>query len=66
MRCHKGKSNKSLSSKESAKANGHKLAILAVLSDCTVDEIQSEIDFWMTDRAADNVARPRNLEVEIH
>jgi len=57
--------NKSHSGEDSAKAYEHKLAILAVLADSTVEEIKSEIDFWLTDRAADNDTLLRNLGAEI-
>ena len=30
-----------------------KLKCLAILANSTIDELKSEMDFWMTDRAAD-------------
>ncbi|XP_013414654.1 uncharacterized protein LOC106176709 [Lingula anatina] len=45
--------NVSHSGEDGAKAYEFKLKCLAILANSTVDELKSEIDFWMTDRAAD-------------
>ena len=46
--------NKSHSGEDSAEAYEEKLKILAILGDCTVEEMKNNVDFWMSDRAGDN------------
>ena len=43
--------NVSHSGEDGAKAYEFKLNCLAILANSTVDELKSEIDFWMIDRA---------------
>ena len=40
------------------------LKILSVLAECSVDELKSEIDFWITDRAGDCSALLKELGIE--
>ena len=50
--------------KDGAKAYEFKLKCLAILSNSTVDEVKSAIDFWMTDRAGECDSLLQNLGVE--
>ena len=56
--------NVSHSSKDGAEAYKFKLKCLAIFANSTIDELKSEIDFWMTDRAADCDVLLQNLGVD--
>ena len=58
--------NASHSGNDAAKAYEYKLKCLSILADTTVDEIKSNIDFWMTDRASDCTDFLEKLGVETH
>lgn len=55
--------NTSHSGVDSAKTYQHKLQCLAVLTDSSVEEILSSIDFWMADRAGDNSVMLQTLGI---
>ncbi|ESO85585.1 hypothetical protein LOTGIDRAFT_155073 [Lottia gigantea] len=55
--------NVSHSGKDGAWAYGMKLQCLATLSNSTVDEIKSHIDFWISDRASDCKVLLENLDI---
>lgn len=46
--------NITLSGEDGAAGYEHKLEVLEILGDSTIDNIESGIDFWMTNRASDN------------
>ena len=56
--------NISHSGEDGAKAYEFKLKCLAILSNSTVDEVKSAIDFWMTDRAGECDSLLQNLGVD--
>ena len=56
--------NVSHSGEDGAKAYEFKLNCLAILANSTVDELKSEIDFWMTDRAGECESLLQNLGVD--
>ena len=56
--------NLSHSGADGATAYEFKLKILSVLADCSVEDIKSEIDFWMTDRAGDCSTLLETLDIE--
>lgn len=56
--------NISHSGEDGAKAYEFKLNCLAILANSTVDELKSEIDFWMTDRAGECESLLQNLGVD--
>ena len=56
--------NASHTGKDGAAAYEFKLKCLAILANSTVDELKSEIDFWMTDRAADCEVLLKELGVD--
>ena len=56
--------NISHSGEDGAKAYEFKLNCLAILANSTVDELKSEIDFWMTDRAGECEGLLQNLGVD--
>ena len=56
--------NVSHSGADGAKAYEFKLNCLAVLANSTVDELKSQIDFWMTDRAGECETLLQNLGVD--
>ena len=56
--------NISHSGEDGAKAYEFKLNCLAILAKSTVDELKSEIDFWMTDRAGECEGLLVNLGVD--
>ena len=58
--------NISHSGEDGAKAYEFELNCLAILANSTIDELKSEIDFWMSDRAADCEVLLQNLGVEQH
>ncbi len=58
--------NVSHTGEDGAKAYDFKLKCLAILAHSTVEEIKSEIDFWMTDRAGDCEVLLQNLGVDPH
>ncbi|ESO85476.1 hypothetical protein LOTGIDRAFT_154967 [Lottia gigantea] len=53
------------SGKDGARAYGMKLQCLATLSNSTVDEIKSHIDFWICDRASDCKVLLENLDIAL-
>lgn len=56
--------NISHSGKDGADAYEFKLTCLAILAKSSLDEIKSQIDFWMTDRASDCRTLLENLGVD--
>ncbi len=52
------------SGSEGAEGYEYKLKCLAVLGGCSVDEIKSSIDFWMSDRAGDCTTFLENLDIQ--
>ena len=56
--------NASHSSKDGTKAYEFKLNCLAILANSTVDELKSDIDFWMTDRAGECEILLQNLGID--
>ena len=52
------------SGEENAKIYEQKLKYLAILGDTTVDDIKSQIDFWMCDRAGDCKTMLEHLDIE--
>ena len=56
--------NVSHSGEDGAQAYQFKLNCLAILANSTTEELKSEIDFWMSDRAADCDVLLHNLGIE--
>ena len=56
--------NVSHSGAEGAKAYEFKLKCLSILAECSVDELKTAIDFWITDRAGDCGTLLKELGIE--
>ena len=56
--------NLSHSGDDGAAAYNHKLKCLSILADCSVEDLKSHIDFWMSDRGSDLDVLLENLGVE--
>ena len=56
--------NVSHSGEDGAKAFEFRLTCSAILVNATIDDLKSEIDFWITDRVADCVVLLQTLGVD--